>query len=199
MPAPIDLMGMRFGRLTVIKPLPRDGTGSRKWLCHCKCGSQYIASSGALKRRLSCGCLRGVASAKAQGRELHGGSESVEFKTWVNMKRRCAESPTYKKMGIKVCPRWRGSFTTFLADMGRRPDNCTSIDRINNNGDYEPGNCRWATAKMQANNRSNNRYLTLDGETKCAAEWARLAGITRGCLGSRLRRGVILRKALNLS
>ena len=91
--------------------------------------------------------------------------------------------------GIKVCEKWRRSFAAFLFDVGPRPSKVHSIDRINSNGNYEPGNVRWATAVEQAQNRRSNNRLTLNGETMCVAAWARRTGISPNCLISRKEMG----------
>ena len=94
----------------------------------------------------------------------------------------------YGDRGIEVCARWRDSFEAFLEDMGESPSG-TSIDRIDNNGNYEPGNCRWTTAKVQGNNKRNNHPMTARGETHHMAEWAAIVGIRRGTIANRLRYG----------
>jgi len=91
--------------------------------------------------------------------------------------------------GIRVCERWRNSFENFLADMGKKPSAKHSLDRINNDGDYEPGNCRWATNREQSRNRSNNRYITAFGETLLVVEWAERSNVKLGTIYRRLQYG----------
>lgn len=115
------------------------------------------------------------------------------FYTWASMLRRCTYSwdqayPSYGGRGIKVCDRWRKSFYSFIEDMGEKPAGMT-LDRIDNNGNYEPGNCRWATAKTQTRNRRNTRRLTYGGETRSLTEWAETKGISIATIRSRLRWG----------
>jgi hypothetical protein len=98
--------------------------------------------------------------------------------------------------GIKVCPQWRADFTTFLADMGLRPSKAHSLDRRDNSGNYEPGNCRWATRKEQSRNMRTNRLLTINGETKPLAEWADVSGLPRKLIGDRLASGWSEEKAV---
>lgn len=114
---------------------------------------------------------------------------SKEYIAWGHMIQRCRNRnhPLYKNWGgrgIKVCERWL-SFENFFSDMGVSPEG-RSLDRINNNGDYEPGNCRWATSRQQQNNRSDNKLITFLGETKTVSEWAEVLGIKKHTLYSRL-------------
>jgi hypothetical protein len=120
--------------------------------------------------------------------------KTPEYRAWSAMKLRCAnpnneQYHNYGGRGITVCDRWRQSFAAFLVDMGPRPSPRHSIDRIDNNGNYEPGNCRWATSREQNRNRRNNIVLTHDGRTMCLADWARELGVPRGTLLARYRDG----------
>jgi hypothetical protein len=100
----------------------------------------------------------------------------------------CHAYPLYGGRGITVCERWRNSFDAFLEDMGERPAGM-SIDRIDNNKGYEPSNCRWATVIDQSNNRSTNRFLTIDGVSKTVTEWSRYVGKSNAVITERLKRG----------
>lgn len=123
----------------------------------------------------------------------HGKTGTLEYNTWHAMKKRCncptsVDYPDYGGRGIKVCERW-SAFANFLADMGERPTAKHTLDRIDNEGDYTPENCRWATLIEQARNKRNNRLLTHAGEALTLPEWSERTGIETGTLFARLRRG----------
>lgn len=130
-----------------------------------------------------------------------GGSISAEYETWSGMKNRCISPndisyPNYGGRGIAVCDRWRDSFESFLADMGRRPSPNHSIDRIDNTGNYEPGNVRWATRTEQQRNLRSNRLLTFNGETRCMADWAGETGLSPQVISYRLKIGWSIERTL---
>jgi hypothetical protein len=189
-----SLAGRRFGRLTVLHRTVRS-----RWLCRCKCGKQIEVRSAYLKpgRQQSCGCARSDPTyvlPAAAARRTHGRSETVEYRAWRSMKARCdlpsqVGYPRYGGRGIQVCARWRHSFENFFADMGPRPSAEHSMDRIDNDGHYKPGNCRWALKYRQVRNRSNNHVVTLDGRTMILSDWIKELGLSRAMVASRLGRG----------
>lgn len=161
----IDLTGQRFGLLTVISVLePVHGSGF-KWACLCDCeNTTAVASSNLMNgNQTSCGCMK---NAKAAARQyIHGMADSREYKIWSGIKKRCfnrknKDYANYGGRGITMCADWRKSFDAFFRDMGPSPLGLT-IDRINNDGNYEAGNCRWATRTEQNRNRRNTTVKTI--------------------------------------
>lgn len=154
-----DLTGLRFGRLTVVKRGPNRGQAIR-WWCRCDCGAGTLVLASGLTRtrdgRKSCGCSR------LKHGHARNGREHPLYGVWQTMIKRCENGrainyPHYGGRGIRVCERWRHDFAAFLKDVGERPTPQHSLDRINNDGHYEPGNVRWATRREQALNSSPRR------------------------------------------
>jgi hypothetical protein len=129
------------------------------------------------------------------------GQRMPEYMVWVGIKTRCYNKndhnyQKYGARGIQMCERWRDSFPNFLEDMGRRPSDDHSIERIENSGNYEPGNCRWATVEEQANNRRSSRIIEFNGHRRTLAQWARSTGLSQDALYMRLHKGWAVERAL---
>lgn len=187
-----DLAGCTFGHWSVL----RRGARERHWLCRCTCGKEKEVLSSNLTGRKSesCGCVRDIATGQRATRHGYArAKKSAEYRIWVGIITRCENTnnpsfPKYGGRGIAVCARWRGSFELFLADMGPRPSPKHSIDRIDNNGNYEPGNCRWATNREQSCNTRRNVRLTHGGETMVQSDWAARLRIGHSALRERIKR-----------
>ena len=152
-----DISGMRSGRLVAKQYIESNKNGSAKWLCVCDCGTEKVIFAQSIKygKSLSCGCLLRIRKATAK----HGLSSTKQYKAWAGIIQRCTNPKNHKwhrygGRGITVCDRWR-TYDNFLSDMGERPAGL-SVDRIDNDGNYEPANCRWSTPKEQSNNTSFN-------------------------------------------
>ena len=176
-----DLRGHKYGMLTVLEYAGTDKKHRSLWRCKCDCGNEVVAlgSTMRLGHRKCCGCQTGNWISKA--RTTHGKTRSREFRIWSGIKERtgnpkCKEYPRYGARGIKMCDRWKASFELFLQDMGTAPTDDHSIDRINNDGDYCPENCRWATRLEQAANKSNTVFCLCNGFRVHLAEAARMLG-----------------------
>ena len=162
MTAAIDIAGQKYGRLTPLEIVERGDR--RHWLCRCDCGAEVTVMQVSLRtgNTSSCGCLRREATAE-QNKKLkktHGQTNSREYRSWKAMKNRCMRPADqafrrYGGRGITVCERWM-TFEHFVADMGARPEG-TTLDRINPDGNYEPGNCRWATWSVQNTNKRKKK------------------------------------------
>lgn len=171
----MDLSGLVFGRLIVVHRVPPEALYGRKrweprWMCICVCGQQTIATSKRLLRGLkkSCGCLRREVTGycnKTHGQTIGGNTRL--YRCWRDVVNRCTNPnvkcyPRYGGAGVVICDEWRNSFEAFARDVGEPPDDSLTIDRIDNDKGYEPGNCRWATRTTQSRNR---RYCKLNAES----------------------------------
>ena len=188
-------IGKTYGRLTVLSLTYDPNTKKYTSVCRCECGNvkEYDFTYVRRGKTTSCGCylqeVRGKASI------THNMSKSKEHKAWRHIKERCF-NPNFKYYynyggrGITMCERWRDSFENFLSDMGLAPSAKHSIDRIDVNRNYEPGNCRWATVKQQSVNKRTTYYITYNGLTKSTCEWEDLLGLRRGRLRAAYKKGV---------
>ena len=195
MPRFINMIAQRFGRLTVIERVSQPRQPVR-WLCHCSCGNEITVAAGCLRsgNTRSCGCLR--AETSRQRMTTHGATanrvRSPENIAWKHMRARCLnprtrEYPRYGGRGITICERW-SKFENFLADMGPRPKG-TSLDRTDNSGNYEPGNCRWATPMQQGANTRRNHLVMYQGERMILAEAIRRSGVSIPGVKRRIKAG----------
>jgi hypothetical protein len=191
----IDLTGFVFNRYTVIERDFSKKSRYARWICKCKCGNIRSIPTHSLKSgdAISCGCFR---NEKLVERKTHGQSSlngTPEYRTYFGMKARCYNEntenyPRYGGRGITVCNRWLESFENFFEDMGKKPSLNHSLDRINNDGNYEPGNCRWATKKEQSQNRANNRVLIYGDIKMTFTEWCVELNIKSSTLFNQLKR-----------
>lgn len=198
----LNLIGERYGRLVVLSEGPGRPRWQRTWYCHCDCGTVKLVSHSNLRagKAQSCGCYK-LERIKATATR-HGRSGSSIHNIWMNMRQRCRNPKNkryweYGGRGITVCDRWQ-IFENFLADMGERPSLKHSLDRINCNGNYEPGNVRWATATQQANNTRWNHQILYDGRVQTMAEWGREIGIDPQLICCRIERGWTEEMALEI-
>lgn len=197
---PLQIAGERYGRLVAIERVAPHASGYTQWSFRCDCG--VVTTKPVRDIRLgkieSCGCLliekRKVAH-RSHG-HTSGGAETPEYRCWKAVIARCCSPDRkdwhrYGGRGIKVCDEWRGNFASFLAHIGARPSLRHSIDRYpDKNGNYEPGNVRWATSKEQARNSRMNRIVDFDGASITLVELAERTGIKRERLAYRLNKGM---------
>ena len=200
MPAFIDITGQKFGRLTATECV-----GKSRWRFSCDCGGETITSSNNVKNghTQSCGCYRRERAGETHRK--YGKSYTKVRNAWMKMRDRCYDPKSeqfrnYGGRGISVADIWQGEhgFKNFYAHIGEPPSPKHTLDRINTDGNYEPGNVRWSTQKVQQNNRRNNRLLTCFGRTMTASQWADDTGIDVGAILLRLDRNWPIDKALVL-
>lgn len=186
----IDLMGLKFGRLMVLERNASMYNRDAAWLCQCECGNQKVVVGRSLRNgdTTSCGCYA------IESRRTHGETTTKEYGIWANMKTRCFNPNrktyiNYGGRGITICDRWINSYENFLEDMGTCPEGLT-IERIDNNGDYEPGNCKWATTKEQAYNTRRNVWIEYGGKRMVRNDWIKKVGIVWGTWRYWLKKGL---------
>lgn len=192
-----SIPGCTFGRWKVVKIVGvRRYARTNDYLakCRCSCGTVRMVSITSLRQgnSRSCGCLRAELARRRTYK--HGcANRTPEYSVWQNMIARCSNPRNkrwlhYGGRGVRVCRRWKSKhgFENFLADMALRPSFNHTLDRKNNNGDYCPSNCHWATRKEQSRNKSNSRKVTFRGRTKLLIDWAEELGINYRTLRTRL-------------
>jgi hypothetical protein len=192
-------VGERFERLVAIEWFKLPNRPDRIWKCRCDCGNLTTERAAKLigGEKKSCGCLmreRRKGSAWRKDGTIHGQSKSLAYSSWCHMKARCNNPnhesyPHYGGRGIVVCERWANSFAAFFEDMGDRPSRKHEIDRIDNDGNYEPGNCQWATRRQQSRNKRTNVFVNVDGDVRCVTDWANGLGVRGDTVKHRLSRG----------
>ena len=198
--------GQRVHRWTVVGPaehaLSRQGRKRPCWLCHCQCGTENVVLDQSLRLALisenggsrSCGCLA-IEKITHHGHNRFG-HPSPEYNAWLAAKKRCknphkASFARYGGRGIQICPRWQDDFRAFLQDMGLKPDSSFRLDRINPNGNYEPGNCRWAPIDVQARNRAGVIWYEFEGQPALLGDIATFFGISRNVARAWERQGLL--------
>jgi hypothetical protein len=188
-------IGQRFGRLIIVEFSHIDKHQKSNWYVMCDCGNKKIIQWQHMKRgsTQSCGCLH------IEKHKTHGMTKTGTYSSWAGMMARCLtpSSGSYKwygARGIQVCERWR-VFENFLSDMGERPLGMT-IERKDNNGNYEANNCIWIKQKEQASNTRKNVFLNHKGLRLTLSQWARKLGIPRNTIKSRRHRGLPVDKIL---
>lgn len=213
----LNLTGRQFGLLTVLersgsyRGAVRLGRSQTTWLCLCACGRARVFTRKQLLERGKRYCAqrfhveesRAIRSAATRDVWLARGCEPVAAtrypltaSSWRSMLERCKPGGSYERFGITVCERWQGSFEAFLSDMGERPSRLHTIDRRDTFGNYEPGNCRWARAKVQGRNRRNVRWIEWKGKQRKLITVCRAMGLDLTRVGSRLNSGWSVERAL---
>jgi hypothetical protein len=195
----VDLTNQTIGRFFVISRAENTARGRAQWSCQCSCGTTKIVENGYLrtaqKRNLmiSCGCYKSESTKKRLTKHGHtvSGKPSPTFHSWAGMTARCTNPKHivykhYGGRGIKVCERWH-SFSNFLEDMGEKPKGLT-LERSDNNKDYSPENCYWATRKQQGRNKRNSRILTLNGISMTLSEWSEKLGVRPSVIHCRIHK-----------
>ncbi len=193
-------VGSRFGKLVVVRKVRKDSRGRWYWQCDCDCGGQKRVRGDALTSRKITQCAPCTIAQSALRRTRHGLSEHELYDTWKNMMDRCytpthRSYPHYGARGIRVLEYWH-NVRNFIDSMAPRPPGQT-LDRRDNDGDYGPDNCRWATKEQQANNTTANHTLTHRGATRTIAQWGRIMGLLESTIRERINAGWTVEKTLS--
>lgn len=196
-----DLSGMKFGELTVIQEFPERKNGHIQWKCICDCGNEVVVKGIHLTsgHTLTCGCSR-LQHLKFVNIK-HGCTKTRLYNIWASIKSRCSNKNNkyYGGRGISICEEWKHSFVAFKEWALRHGyDDALSIDRIDNDGNYEPSNCRWATEIEQANNMSCNKKIAYKGECRTVSEWCYEYKLSKNAVYKHLRKGKSFYEILKL-
>lgn len=202
----VIIPGEKYERLTALSKTRTVRFGARLWRFRCDCGNEVLLSASAvLGDQKSCGCLKRETKPNLRHGFCKTSADDAEdrtYRTWQLMNARCRGSGLksekhYRARNIIVCDRWSGSFEHFLSDMGLKPNGMT-IERIDNNGNYEPGNCRWATQAEQLRNTRRTIRVGVGGREMCLKDACEALGVNYSCARSRMRRGQTVEQALGL-
>ena len=195
----INLKGLKVGRLTVLERAENNERGQARWLCKCECGNMATVDSYYLRtgHTKSCGCIR-----RESKNKTHGKSHTKLYNVWSTMKRRCyspgnTKYKNYGARGIQICDEWRNDFVAFYEwaiNSGYKEG--LTIDRVDVDEGYRPGNCKWATLLEQAQNKTNSTPITFRGKTMSVSMWARETGIKRETIKQRIANGWSIKDAL---
>jgi hypothetical protein len=190
----VDMAGKVVNGIVVIERMGVRA-GKPAWLCKCHCGSEFQASGTNIRLGTVRECPRCAKTRRTIAATKHGGVTSREYMSWFAMKSRCncpgnKRYSRYGGRGISVCERWLNSFENFYADMGPMPTPEHTLERIDLNSGYAPENCRWATRIEQANNRSNNTRIEIDGRIQTLTQWSEETGVHRTVIHRRMKRGL---------
>ena len=214
MPKRSDLAGKKFGKLTVLEPAFTK-YGKLHWKCLCDCGNFSYVNTQYLKNRntQSCGCLKSEVAKRIFSKlnTTHGETKTRLFNLWTRIKDRCyrEKNPNYRNYGgrgIKMCDEWKDDFVKFRTwainsgykeELLKNGKNKWTIDRINNDGDYEPSNCRWVTIKQQCRNRRTNSFVEYNGEKYCYAELSENFNINKQIIQYRISHGWSINDTIN--
>ena len=197
----IDLTGHKYGKLTVLR-IDTDIPGKKKkWLCKCECGNETIVSGSNLRNGHTKSCLKCGYESTKKAITKHGQSHTKLFYVWNSMKSRCENQKNksykdYGAKGISVCEEWHDSVNFFEWALRNGYKEGLEIDRIDVNGNYEPSNCRWINRLENANNKTNNKYISHNGETKTLAEWSRFYDVNYKNLSRLLIKGYSMNDAI---
>ena len=205
----LNLLNQRFGRLVVVEP-SETKKGNTMWKCKCDCGNITIVSTSNLRtnRILSCGCLK--LQRLLERSTTHNQRHTHLYEVWKGLKQRCfnpkhSSYHNYGGRGITVCKEWVNDFEAFYnwsyangysTENQKDEVKKLTIDRINNDGNYEPSNCRWVDRKTQASNMRTTKLITIDGETKCLSEWFRYYNLSNWTYYTRIKSGLTPQEAL---